>query len=84
MNMSANESEYGILSFYYFIYLCFICFSDFMINFLLNLGCNVSGYFSPQNEMATFLNSWEILLYRFIMSNITMSVSGLVFLWYGI
>ena len=27
-----------------------------MINFLLNLGCNVSGYLSIQNEMACFPN----------------------------
>ena len=29
-----------------------------MIKFLLNLGCNVSGDLSMQNEMACFPNSW--------------------------
>ena len=50
-----------------------------MINFLLNLGCNVSGYLSIQNEMACFPNSWGILLYRFVMSNMAMSVLGSIF-----
>ena len=48
-----------------------------MINLLLNLGCNVSGYLSIQNEMACFPNSWVILLYRFVMSN--MNVLGSIF-----
>ena len=50
-----------------------------MINFLLNRECNVSGYLFVQNEMACFLNSWEILLYRFVMSNVAMSVLGSIF-----
>ena len=50
-----------------------------VINFLLNLWCNVSGYFSIQNEMACFPNSWGILLFRFVMSNVTMSVSESIF-----
>ena len=31
-----------------------------MIDILLNLGCNVSGYFSMENEIACLPNSWEI------------------------
>ena len=53
-----------------------------MISLLLNLGCNVSGYLSIQNEMAYFPNSWKILLNRFVTSNVTMSVSGIKFLWF--
>ena len=45
-----------------------------VINFLLNLGCNVSGYFSIQNEMSCLPNPWGILLYRSVMSNVTMRV----------
>ena len=47
-----------------------------MINFLLNLGCYVSGYLSVQNEMACFPNSWGILLYRFVTSYVAMRVLG--------
>ena len=47
-----------------------------VIIFLLNLGCNVSGYLSIHNEMACFLNSWGILLYRFVTSNVAMSMYG--------
>ena len=50
-----------------------------MITFLLNLGCNVSGYFSFQNKMACFPVSRGILLYRFVMSNVTMNVLVPVF-----
>ena len=50
-----------------------------MIVFLLNLRCNVSGYLSIQNEMACFPNSWGILLYRFVTSNVAMSVMGSIF-----
>ena len=50
-----------------------------MINFLLNLGCNVSGYLFIQNEMACFPNSWGILQYRFLISNVAMSVLGSIF-----
>ena len=50
-----------------------------MINFLLNLGCNVSEYLSIQNEMACFPNSRGILLYRFVTSNVTLSVLGSIF-----
>ena len=39
-----------------------------MINFLLNLGCNVSGCLSIQNERACFPNSQGILVYRFVTS----------------
>ena len=48
------------------------------IKFLLNLCCNVSGYLSIQNMMAYFPNSWGILLYRFVTSNVAMSVLGLI------
>ena len=50
-----------------------------MLDFLLNLGCNVSGYLSIQNEMACFPNSLGILLHRFVTSNVTMTVSGSMF-----
>ena len=50
-----------------------------MINVLLNLWCNVSGYLSIQNEMAYFPNSWGILLYRFVTPNVAMSVLGSIF-----
>ena len=50
-----------------------------MIIFLLNIGCNVSGCLSIQNEMAYFPNSWGILLYRFVTSNVAMSVLGSIF-----
>ena len=33
MNRSAKELEFGILGFYYFIYLCFTHVSDFMMFF---------------------------------------------------
>ena len=49
----------------------------FMIIFLLNLGCNVSGYLSIQNEITCFPNSRGILLVTlFVTSNVTMSVLG--------
>ena len=57
-----------------------ICSILSMKNFLLNLGCNVSRYLSIQNEMAYFLNSWGILLNWSVTSNVTMSVSGSIFL----
>ena len=47
--------------------------------FLLNLGCNVSEYLSIQNVVACFPNSWRILLYKFVTSNVTMSVPGSIF-----
>ena len=50
-----------------------------MIIFLLNLGFNVSGYLSIQNEMACFPNSWGILLYRFVTLNVAMSEFGSIF-----
>ena len=50
-----------------------------MIIFFLNLGCNVSGYLSIQNEMTCFPNSWGILLYRFVTSNIAMNILGSFF-----
>ena len=50
-----------------------------MINVLLNLGYNVSGYLSVQNEMACFPNSWGILLYKFVTLNVTMSVLVSIF-----
>ena len=50
-----------------------------MINFLLNLVCNVSVYLSIQNEMACFPSSCGILLYMFATSNVTMSVLGSIF-----
>ena len=50
-----------------------------VINFFLNLRFNVPGYLSIQNEMASFLNLWGILLCRFVTSNVTMSVLGSVF-----
>ena len=50
-----------------------------MINFLLNLGFNVSRYLFMQNEMACFPNSWGILLYRSVTSNVAMSVLGSIF-----
>ena len=43
---------------------------------VINLGCNISRYFSIQNEMACFPNSWGILPYRFVTSNVTISVLG--------
>ena len=45
-----------------------------VINFLLNLGCSILGYLSIQNEIAFIPNSWDILLYKFILSNVTMRV----------
>ena len=36
-------------------------------------------YLSIQNEMACFPNSWGILLYRFVTSNVAMSVLGSIF-----
>ena len=54
-----------------------------MVNFLLNLGCNMPGYLSTQNEMACFPNSWGILLYRFVTSNVVMNVLGSILFWYG-
>ena len=42
--------------------------------FLLNLVSTVSGYLSTQNEIACFPNSWGILLYRLLTSNVAMSV----------
>ena len=50
-----------------------------MIKFLLYLGCNISGCLSIQNEMVCFPNSWGILLYRFVTSNVAMSVLGSIF-----
>ena len=50
-----------------------------IIYFLLNLGCNFSGYLSIQNEMAYFPNLWGILLYRFMASNVVISVLGSIF-----
>ena len=50
-----------------------------MIKFLLNLGCNVSKCLSIQYEMACFANSWGMLLYRFVASNVAMSVLGSIF-----
>ena len=50
-----------------------------MIDFLLNLGCNMLGYLSFQNEMACFPSSWGILIYRFVMLNVAMSVLGSIF-----
>ena len=47
--------------------------------FLPNLVFSVSGYFSIQNESACFPNSWWILMYRFVTSNVIMSVSESVF-----
>ena len=55
-----------------------------MTNFLLNLGCSVSECLSIQNEMVCFPNSWGILLYRFVKSNVAMSVLGSIFFWYGV
>ena len=51
----------------------------FMMNFLLNLRCIVSGYLSIQNEMTCFPNSWGILLYGFVTPNGAMSVLGSIF-----
>ena len=51
-----------------------------VINFLLNLGCNVSRYLSIENEMDCFPNSWGILLYKFVTSNVTLSESESIFL----
>ena len=51
----------------------------FLMKFWLNLGCYVSGCLSIQNEMACFPNSWGILLYRFVTSNVAMSVLGSIF-----
>ena len=45
-------------------------------NFLLNLGCNVSGCLSIQNEITCFSNSLGLLLNRFVTSNVAMSVLG--------
>ena len=42
-------------------------------------GYHISGYFSIQNEMACFPNSWGILLYWFVALNVTMGVSGSIF-----
>ena len=39
----------------------------------------MSGCLSIQNEMACFPNSLRILLYRFVISNVAMSVLGLNF-----
>ena len=50
-----------------------------MIIFLLDFGYNVSGYLSIQNKMACFLNSWRILLYRFVTSNVAITVLGSIF-----
>ena len=50
-----------------------------MIKFSLNLECNVSGCLSIQNEKACFPNSWGILLYRFVTSNVAMRVLGSIF-----
>ena len=50
-----------------------------VIKFLLNILCNVTRYISMQIEMVCFPDSWEILLDRFVMSNVTMSVLGSVF-----
>ena len=43
---------------------------------LLNLRGNVSVNFSMQNEMAYFLNSWWVLLKRFVTSNVIINKSG--------
>ena len=53
-----------------------------VMNFLLNLGCNVSVYLSIQNEIC-FPNSRGILLYRFVTSNVTISFR-INFLWYRV
>ena len=47
--------------------------------FFLNLRYNVSRYLSIQNAIACFPNSWGILMYRFVTSNVTMSVLGSIF-----
>ena len=62
-----------------FFFLLRISFIPSMINLLLNIGCNVSGYLSTQYKMACFPNLLGILRYRFVTSNVTMSVSGLIF-----
>ena len=49
------------------------------IKILLNLGRNLSWCLSIQNEIACFLNSWGILRYRFVTSNVAISVQGSIF-----
>ena len=56
-----------------------IIYISYMIHFLLNLGCNIYVYLSIQNEMDFYPNSWGILLYRFVTSNVAMSVLGSFF-----
>ena len=50
-----------------------------LIIFLLILVCNISGYLSIKYELACFPNSWGILLYRFMTSNVAMSVLESIF-----
>ena len=42
--------------------------------------CNGSGNLSIQNEMDCFPNSWGMLLYKFVTSNVAMCVLGSIFL----
>ena len=46
---------------------------------MIIFSLNVSGYLSIRNEMACFPNSLGVLLYRFVMSNVTVSVVGSIF-----
>ena len=50
-----------------------------VIIFLLNLECNISGYFTIQNETTCFPNS-----YRFVMSGVSMRILRSVFFFCGI
>ena len=50
-----------------------------MIIFLLNLGCNVTGYLSIQIKMACLPNTWGISLYKFVIESVEIN-----FLWYGL
>ena len=54
-------------------------FSTLNDNFLLDLECNVSEFLSIRSGIACFPNSWGILLYRLMTSNVAMGELGSIF-----